>query len=345
MIALDGYFFDGKSSKQRRASITLHADGEVRLTLEDEVRRFQLRDLEITPRVGNTPRSIVLPDAGKFETTDNDAVDAVLRRAGRGSGSRLLHLLETRLRFIAVALVVVVVSVWGFVQYGIPALAKAAAFAVPAETNAAIGRGTLGILDRSYLEPSTLDANTRASIAELFGGVTRWETEEYDFELIFRRGGPVGANALALPSGTVILTDELVGLTEHDGELVGVLAHEVGHVVQRHALRRAIQDSMVALIVILVTGDLSSTTSIVASVPTLLIEARFSQAFEREADGHALAHLRRAQVAPTHFANLMRRMQDLTGGEGSIASFLSTHPSNAERIRYFAEPLSGEPSD
>ena len=345
MIELRGFYFDGKSSKQRRASLTLHDNGEVRLTAEDEARGFQLGELEITPRVGNTPRSILLPDAGKFETTDNDAVDAVLRHVGRGSSSRLLHLLETRLRFIAVALVVVVVSVWSFLQYGIPALAKAAAFALPADTNASIGRGTLGILDRSYLEPSALDASTRASIAELFGGVTHSETEEYGFELIFRKGGPVGANALALPSGTVILTDEMVGLTEHDGELIAVLSHEVGHVVQRHALRQAIQDSMVALAVIIMTGDLSSTSSIVATVPTLLIEAQFSQAFEREADGYALAHMRRANIAPAHFANLMRRMQVRAGGEGSIASFLSTHPSNSERIRRFAGAPSSESRD
>jgi hypothetical protein len=338
VIELDGYYFDGRTSKQRRASLTLHDDGEVHLTAEGEVRAFQLRELEIAPRVGNTPRSVLLPHAGKFETSDNDAVDAMLRRLGRGSGSRLLHLLETRLHLVALALAAVVLSVWGFVQYGIPTLARVAAFALPAETNAVIGRGTLGILDRSYLEPSTLDASTRGAIVELFGAVTREETEEHDFELVFRKGGPVGANALALPSGTVILTDELVDLIEHDGELIAVLAHEVGHVVQRHALRQAIQSSMVVMAAILMTGDLSSTTSIVAAVPTLLVEARFSRAFEREADDHALAHLRRARVAPVHFANLTRRMQARTGGEGSISSFLSSHPSSADRIRRFAEP-------
>jgi predicted Zn-dependent protease len=337
VIALEGHYYDGVTSRRRQASLALHDDGEVRLIADGEMRSLRFSELEIAPRVGNTPRSIFLPDVGKFETTQNDAVDAALERLGRASGSRLLHRLETRLRFVLAALAIVAVSVWGFVQHGLPALAKAAAFALPAETSAAIGQGTLEILDRAYLEPSTLEATARARVEELFAAVARDAAQPYDLRLRFRAGGAIGPNALALPSGDVILTDELVALCEHDGELVSVLAHEVGHLVQRHALRQAIQDSTVAAVAILLTGDLSSTSSLVASVPTLLVEARFSQAFEREADSYALAYLQRAAIDPAHFANLMRRMQEWTGGESSIASFLSTHPSSAERIRRFSD--------
>ena len=342
MIPLAGDYFDGRTSKKRRASLLLHDDGEVRLTADGEVRAFEFRELRIAPRVGNTPRSIVFPDGGKFETPENDAVDAALLRLGGAPGSRVLHLLETQMRFILLALAIVAVSVWAFVQHGIPALAKTAAFSLPAQTNAVIGRGALEMLDRAHLEPSALDGETRGHIEDLFAEVTRDGAEGYDFQLRLRKGRMLGANALALPSGTVILTDELVDLAEQDGELVAVLAHEVGHVIRRHALRQAIQDSMVAMLVIVVTGDLSSTSGIVAAVPTLLVEAHFSRAFEGEADDYALAYLQRAGVDPVHFANLLRHMRDRTGGEGSITSFFSTHPTNAERIRRFAEGSSEE---
>ncbi len=51
-------------------------------------------------------------------------------------------------------------------------------------------------------------------------------------------GRAVGANAFALPSGIVVMTDELVELAKTDDELVAVLAHEIGHVRGRHALRQ-----------------------------------------------------------------------------------------------------------
>ena len=337
MIILEGHYFDGVTSKKRRASLAIHDDGEVRLTVDRGVRAFRFRDLEIAPRLGNMPRSLVFPDGGKFETGENDRVDAALTRLGGASGSRLLRLLETRLPFILAAVAIVVAAVWAFVQYGIPAAARAAAFAVPAATNATLGRGALEILDRAHLEPSALDEATRARIRDLFAGVIRDGPEGYAPRLVFRRGRTLGPNALALPSGTVILTDELVDLTEHSGELVAVLAHEVGHLVERHALRQAIQDSIVVLLVVALTGDVSSTSTLVAAVPTLLVEAQFSRAFELEADAYALAYLQRAGIDPAHFANLMRRMGDSASGGASITSFFSTHPASEERISRFTK--------
>jgi Zn-dependent protease with chaperone function len=334
MNTLEGHYFDGRTSRQRPATLTFYRDGGVRLSADEEVRTFVFTDLEVTARVANTPRGIVFPDGSKFETVDNDGVDEILGHFGTAHGSRWLHLLETRLRFILVALVVVAVSVWGFVQYGIPALARAAAFALPASTSASIGRGSLEILDRSYLGASELDEAEKERIRGLFRDVVRGLSEPFEFILVFREGRSLGANALALPAGTVIMTDELVALAGDDAEVVAVLAHEVGHVIHRHALRQAIQNSMVAVLVILVTGDLSSTSTLVAAVPALVVEAQFSQAFELEADDHALEHLRREGIDPVHFANLMRRL-DRSDSEGSILSYFSSHPPTPERIRRF----------
>ena len=86
----------------------------------------------------------------------------------------------------------------------------------------------------------------------------------------------MGANAFALPNGTIVVTDDLVKLAEHDDELVAVLAHEIGHVVSRHALRRVLQDSGVMLLVAGITGDIVSISSLAAALPTLLIEAKYS---------------------------------------------------------------------
>ena len=54
--------------------------------------------------------------------------------------------------------------------------------------------------------------------------------------LLFRDGGKFGANAFALPSGKIIVTDQLASLL-NDEQIVGVLAHELGHVVYRHGMR------------------------------------------------------------------------------------------------------------
>jgi Zn-dependent protease with chaperone function len=59
-----------------------------------------------------------------------------------------------------------------------------------------------------------------------------------NMQLLFRDGGSVGANAFALPGGTVIATDQFIQLSENDDEIIAVLAHEIGHVRHQHSLRQ-----------------------------------------------------------------------------------------------------------
>ena len=335
MITLQGRFFDGQTSKSRSATLAIYDDGQVRLSSNGVARSLVFGDLDVSPRVANTPRSIRLPDGGTFETLENDAVDAALEQFRLGAGSLWLHRLESRKGFIAASVAAVAAMLWALVQSGIPALAESAAFALPASTRETIGIGVLDALDRTHLDASDLESEEQKRIQGLFLGVIPENSDTLDFRLLFRKGGSLGANALALPSGVVIVTDELVDVAEEDGEIVAVLAHELGHVVRRHAMRQVIQNSLVAMLVIVVTGDLSSTSSIVAAVPTLLVEARLSQEFEREADSHALDHLRRYAIDPAHFANLMHRLAPEPDADESVTSFFSTHPATAERIRMF----------
>ena len=87
------------------------------------------------------------------------------------------------------------------------------------------------------------------------------------------------------------MTDELVELAEEENEIVAVLAHEVGHVRGRHSLRLLLQDSVAALLLVGILGDVSTASLIVASVPSVLVEAKHSREIEAEADDFADAWL------------------------------------------------------
>ena len=144
----------------------------------------------------------------------------------------------------------------------------------------------------------------------------------------------MGANAFALPSGIVVMTDELVDLAQADEELQVVLAHEIGHVVHRHSLRMLLQNSATSLLIIGLTGDVSSASVLVAGVPTALVQAKHSRQFENEADDYAYAWMDRNGVPHRYFTDMLERLEKKYGGAGSGAlSWLSSHPSTAERIR------------
>lgn len=336
MITVAGTFYDGRTSRAVPASLQINRDGSVCAQSAEGTARVMLSDLRVSERIGNIPRAIAFPNGGRFETADNDAIDRALAQLGRAPLTRFIHQLESRLRYILVALVVVVVFSWAFVQFGIPAMARYAAFALPAETNRIIGQGTLEILDRAVLQPTALGAGTRARLAARFAEMAAHQPQGFDYRLHFRKGGRIGANALALPSGAIILTDELVRLAEADEEVLAVLAHEFGHVAGRHGMRGVMQDSAVALLIVMITGDVSSTSTLIAALPTLLVEAQYSQGFEREADRYALAYLRTHNIDPLHFNNLMLRLEAKRGGPRGALAYLSSHPPTDERTRLFA---------
>lgn len=335
MIEIRGLLHDGRISRTQPATLRAYDDGTVRVASEAGERTLGFADLEIPMRLGSTARRIGLPDGSQFETSDNDGVDAMLDLHGPPRHG-WLHRMESRTGLVLVATAFVMVALGLFAWKGIPFLARKAAFATPAETNALLARGTLEILDQS-LTRSELPEARRAELRGVFGRTVAEVPDGYAFELLFRGGGFVGPNAFALPSGTVVVTDELVALAERDVEIEAVLAHEVGHVVHRHGLRQAIQDSLVAVGIVLVVGDISAASGLVAALPTALAEASFSRDFEREADDHALAYLEAHDLEPVHLARLLQRME-AEQGEGFDLSFLSTHPATEERIERLVGP-------
>ena len=156
----------------------------------------------------------------------------------------------------------------------------------------------------------------------------------HEYQLEFRRSEDIGANAFALPSGIVVMTDELVELAKSDEEIVAVLAHEIGHVRGRHALRQLLQAAGISALAVALLGDVSSISGILSAAPALL-HAKHSRDFEREADVFAKQWLRehdidgdalrRDPVPHDRFARRTRR-------SGAI-DYFSSHPPTDERVR------------
>ena len=139
------------------------------------------------------------------------------------------------------------------------------------------------------------------------------------------RKSKIGPNAFALPSGDIVLTDEMVALMPDDAAIMGVLAHELGHLQQRHLTRRIIQTSAVGAGAALLFGDVST---VVATLPPLLLDLKYSRDVEREADDYAIAMLRQNGIALEHLAQVFVALGKLDQG----TPYLSSHPASTERI-------------
>ena len=333
MTVVSALLFDGQTSRAREVQVRLELDGCLFIEETGVQRCFSLAQLRVADRLGNTPRAIYLPDEAKLELTDNDAVDAFLKISRGVPGAGFVHGLESKWRIVLLSMVGIIAFTWGLVQFGIPSAAKQVAFALPASTDEMLGQQTLQIMDKAFLERTELDTAVQQRLVDRFEQVVQQVEDDHQFRLLFRKSDMVGANAFALPSGIVVMTDGLVELSENDDELASVLAHEVGHVVERHALRSVLQNSVTVLLIAIITGDIASVSSLAAALPTLLVEAQYSRQFEAEADRYAFDYLKQQDIAAVHFINILSRLHKDEGPQRH--NYFSSHPATSERIKIF----------
>lgn len=333
-MELTARYYDGRTSQASDARLAFYMDGTVSLLAEGVSLRFRLSELGIADRLGNTPRSIQLPNGGKCEVADNEALDTLLVQHQLAQKGGWLHRLESSLTYVVLAVVVTGVFAWGTISHGIPWLAEHAAYALPHSVDRQLGQGTLKVLDRTLFSESQLDESHRGLLQLRFEEVIAGLPDGDTYRLEFRHSDKVGANAFALPSGIVVVTDALVELSRNDDEVIAVLAHEVGHLEHRHSLRMVMQNSAVALVIATVTGDPFSSSTLAAALPTMLVHARYSREFETEADDYAYDFLVSHQIPPQAFADMLTRL----GGEAETSTaeaFLSSHPGTRERVQRF----------
>lgn len=303
-------------------------------------------NIHISSRLGNTPREIALPDGQLFISDDNDSIDALINSASHRSTSNLLFRLESNLPLILFATAFTCLFVWATMTYGIPKSAQMIAQKLPHFAGEKLGT-SLSILDKTLFTPTQLDDTRQQQIALLLQPYIDShyaKHPEVKPQLFFRSAKH--PNAFALPGGEIVFTDEFVHLTEKDEELIAVFLHELGHLKHQHIMRRVLQDGMVTLLVIMITGDVDS-VDLLTGLPTLILDLSYSREFETEADLYALSQMHEHNIPLHYFSDIMQRFQQAsvqasdrsdnpepfeTSLDWSIPDFLSTHPPTQDRV-------------
>ncbi len=147
-------------------------------------------------------------------------------------------------------------------------------------------------------------------------------------------------NAFAMPGGRIVLTKALIQAAEAPEEVAGVLAHEVGHVVNRHSEAQLVRATGLQILINVATGGSAGQLSNFAGLAAIL---SYSRAAEREADAYSLWVMRAAAIDPLGFKHFFERLQKdrpetSTGFFKKIGNVLATHPGTEDRIARI-EPL------
>lgn len=286
-------------------------------------------------------RQILLPDGGVLACADAATYDAWLQHSGRRHG--FIPRWQQNGWLALATLLLLVATLFAGWRWGVPVAADTTVRFLPEAVDDRVGAQVLKELDRHWLRPSKLSWAQRRAVFDRFADAVDTALDRRalpkltHFDLQFREGGrDLGPNALALPGGTLIVTDELVKLLEDQPEaLVGVLGHELGHVKHRHGMRLTLRASAVGLATGVLIGDFSVA---LASAPALLARQSYSRDFEREADDYARTLMRGAGIDPAVMVGFFERLQkqhDHDDGPGAFAAAFSSHPADEERKAFF----------
>lgn len=159
-----------------------------------------------------------------------------------------------------------------------------------------------------------------------------------DFEYSFKVVDRDEVNAVSLPGGHVYVYRGLLRAVGDDEDaLAGVIAHEVGHLTERHSVKQVEKAMGANLLLDLLTNEKSRTAgAIVAN----LLSLKFSRSDEYDADEVGVRLMSRAGYDPRGLARFFRQLEASEKRGGSGVSWLRTHPNSGERARRVDEMAS-----
>jgi predicted Zn-dependent protease len=150
-------------------------------------------------------------------------------------------------------------------------------------------------------------------------------------------------NAFAGPNGYVMITRGALRQMQDESELAGVLAHEVGHIIEGHGLQAAADARKGGALAKIGTAAAGSENQqwaeIIAVSADTVVNSLYSQAQERAADTDALRLTARAGYDPNGFARYLARVERIQAGG---AKLFPSHPGISERVRNASSQIARE---
>jgi Zn-dependent protease with chaperone function len=344
--SIQGFCYDGVSAVPHAAQLRVQG-----LNVQLEYGAQQLNEAITHVDFGQATqqgvRLISFKNGAQFQAHNGLALNAYL--AHHQAGKSWVDRATANWRWVSACAAGVVAVITALYLWGIPAIATVAAPLVPQSIKNSLGDNALKGLDTYAFTASSVDAATQASIQARWQAALALAYPKKDYpqhQVLFRKMGEV-PNAMALPNGTIVLTDGLVKLLlDKPDTITGVLAHELGHIDHHHSMRALIEFSSLGLISSAVLGDY---TVWLSQLPLLMGQLRYSRGHESEADDAAIRIMKASNINPAELALFFERAEKISAEKGkpeadgqqddskakdnwSVPDLLRSHPNSAERM-------------
>jgi Zn-dependent protease with chaperone function len=346
MITISGNYQLAGRSEMHPASAKVYDTGHIIIHHEngEKIMESWPDNYQFSDVIPGLAVDLQLADGALFIPNDNR-----FRWPQLTSNNLLAEWLESHWFVVFSSVLIVPLFMWSMINYVLPGAAHAAVAFLPASIAESMGQQTLYILDKTQLDPSELSPEQQQRVSQTWQRISNeLELPTDKYQLHFRKFD-LGANAMALPDGSIIVTDDIVTLmADNPDALLAVLLHEVGHVEHKHSLKMVAQTTATTMLFAMMFGDIDGAGELILGAGTGLLQTAFSRDMEREADEFSHKNLPKFNISPAAFADAMTLLlsshasteeENVEGSEGDMRStlshwlqYLSSHPETQARI-------------
>lgn len=323
---LSANYFDARSTRIRVVNLSI-VGADLLICGDGVDLRVPFAEVAVDERLGRAPRRLRLKDGTFCEVRDLEALDKLLALAGYREG--WVDRMQRNRQGVLLSIVACVVLAVVVYKWGLPWAAAQVAQRLSPAVGKTLSVQSLKVLDGRVLLPSKIAAERQQALSSTFHRLRLPEGGVVNSALLFRRSPQLQANAFTLPDGTIVVLDDLITLIGDDREILAVLSHELGHAHGRHGLQLLLQSSILGAFWAFYVGDISG---LLAAAPATLLQVRYSQDHEQQADNYGAALLVNNGMSPALLADALQKLAQ-SHPEFSKGGYLSSHPSTDERIR------------
>lgn len=316
-------FFDGQSAQSQKVILRIESKNLLILseTSGEQLDSWPIKDLRLDPRIPTV--SVLMckyePDA-RIELIDHQILESLKKH------NSLLHkktLSRRKLGILVVLFIFILIAVFFGVQFFSAQLAHRIPFSIEQKLAKKLEiEKEFGLCPLSPVQSTVLD--------KLVSSVYPALPQDSEFSIKVQVYREKVANAFTLPGGNILFTEELLNQADSPEEIVGVLAHELGHVEHRHILQSIIRSTLLVTFVNFISYGPAGMILIDPGTAAQLLLLKYSRGMEEEADQSSLLRLHHQHIDLRGYQKFFTRENLQTS---DALGFLSTHPASPERAR------------
>lgn len=334
---MNAHYFDGVDARLHAVTVTVIA-GQVAIDGAGIARQVPVSSTRWSAPSANAPAMLYLPGGALCEVAGTERA-ALARALGHSTGREGWRHLHTLAAVLVLAVLVTVATLAALRLF--PVVAAYAVQVVPARVDQRLGQWSLAYLKaEESLQPSRL-APELARVTEAVLARVAPAHPRVPIRLHIAYAPGIDINALALPDGTIVVTDQLIWSllstpdtmnADEQLALAGILAHEIGHLEARDGVRVLVGRSLMQTLSAVLFGDFSDG---IAASSAHLVSLQYSRDAEVAADTWAIRRMQQLHLPLSQLAQWLDNVEAwyarAENRQHAVPAYFNSHPASSER--------------